>query len=180
MAIDAILKDLGIGVGGISVKSVQRGTFDASQLQTDVPINNINKDKSVLMITIGVNSATEYPYRETVRGQILDNTTLRFNMENISTTPNLEWQVVEFENVRSIQTGSVQIADTVSIMNVPINAVDLNKAILFFTFTNNSSSSTNVLSKSSMRGNLTTPTNIFLAGYSAGIKSVNWQVIELI
>jgi len=136
--IDALRLHGLIGSAGGSVKSVQRGstTIPISSSTVSVTINEIDVSKSVIMIKLFSTAGTTIDAKDyLVQAKITNSTTITFtNGGSTSSYPQIYWEVVEFDNVKSKQTGTVTATTTSGNEYAPtITAVDTTKSILIAT-----------------------------------------------
>lgn len=163
--------------GGSNIKSIQRGTatIPYATNQLSVTINAVDVSKSIALCT---ERQIFSDYSTYLKAGIYQFTTTSLGLKryNGGTSQALEvdWQVIEFNNVKSKQSGSAT-PPTGSTQNVTINSVNMNKSILIVTsYVNNSASNGMEISS----GILTSSTNIQLRGSGSGTPYVYWQVIE--
>ncbi len=97
-----------------------------------------------------------------------------------SSTPILEWQVVEFESGVSVQRGLRTLSTSEATVNVPLpTAVDLTKSFVLVSVAPNTTSQTTD-ERWTIRSRLTTSTNLELSRNESGIAvDVYWQVIQM-
>lgn len=176
--------DIDTGIVGTynpsSIKSVQSGDSAAfnntSDLIKTVSISPVNLSKSVVLVEEYPSSITNSDVGSLMlRAEFSNNSTLKFTREIYGTyaQPNFVWRVIEFENVKSKQTGSVSVLSGNEV-TVNINAINPSKSLIFFSYSSK---------------HLGTPVTVFgirvlinsntlkiLSAY--GDKTVNWQLIE--
>lgn len=163
-----------------SVKTIQRGTVTGSLSDSNnVTISSVDVTKSVIIVkTRGEISNIQYRFLN-CRASITSATNINFSFDATpgSSGPIIDWIVIEFDNVKSKQTGSATIsADT----NVTISSVNIAKSLAFVSFSNASSANADVRG-TMINGVLTSGTNLLLLNpstYVSVTNSINWQVIE--
>jgi len=161
-----------------NVKSVQRGTtlLSGSTNFIDVTITSVDTTKSIALISARQNTSGS-PNRTAVRVTIRNSTTIR--LETLSTVGpydvEIEWQVVEFVGVKSIQSGTGSGAT--SEITFTISPVDLNKSIIFSSHATNSTSSNDPLIIQCQLVNSTTVRYRQRSDFTATLY-VNWFVVE--
>jgi hypothetical protein len=167
--------DLGVG-GGSNIKSSQRGelTLGALTTTTDVTISTVDLTKSI--VKISVQSPNNVNLNQwTCYATLTSPTNLQFVIPTASGTTGLvSWEVIEFNNVKSLQSGLTSMTSLT--MNVTISAVNLNKSILFFS--NNSNATLIATHYFTLEGLLTASTNIKFSTLFANVITAKWYVIE--
>lgn len=129
------------GVGG-SIKSIQHGIFDGYNLNSEVNINEVDPNKSIVVFTSKI--ATNLGLQATsIIGKITSATTLGF-YANFRTSyqdnHQIDWSVIEFQSVKSIQKGEVQASSTRIDTDINISPVNINKTLIFFSTTSTEAS----------------------------------------
>lgn len=168
---------LDIGIGGGNIKSIQRGTTTgivAGQATQDIPISKVDPNKSIVLIenTAGTAFATKLTL-----GQLTSETNLRLTRDGTTGLgATIFWQVVEFENIKSLQKGVTNIATTGAIT---ISSVNTLKTITFNSGLKSSAASTSDLAAIRMNLSSATNINVVVAGGEGGYTAdVGWQVVE--
>lgn len=172
--------DVGIPTGGGSnIKSMQRGfgQIAANVVINNIPISAVDLTKAVVMIwqSAPTNLGPAYTL---VRAKLTSETNLEISRELTSTTASgsFNWQVVEFNNAKSLQKGDYQFTGNGT---VTISAVDLNKTLLFVSATSTSDGTgTNAMEAPFflLKQELISSTQFTLTRSSTN-KS-HWQVVE--
>lgn len=169
--------DLGVG-GGSNIKSIQRGsaTIGAGLTYLDVTISNVDSTKTVVILNSDITSGALS--QTLVRGVLTSNTNLRLSVGGTTSAINVvQWQIIEFQNIKSSQQGtSVASASTSDILTT-ISSVNMAKSILFFTCDSaNTTASTFVNSLISL--SISTPTTLAYHNPDSYTKNVSWYVVE--
>lgn len=88
----------------------------------------------------------------------------------------MQWEVIEFDKVKSVQRGTANAASPYSSITVTINAIDTAKCALFYTFLH--SGGTGFVESDGQVTNTTTLT--FTASLGSGVTSfvVFWNLVE--
>ncbi|WP_294742017.1 hypothetical protein [uncultured Exiguobacterium sp.] len=166
------------GFTGKTVKSIQRGSiapFNNTTVTTvTVPITAVDFSKSIIRISynpVGTSGNTAAVY-----ARLLE-TGNSFNLERYASTSvmsqTIYWEVIEFENVKSKQSGF----NGVSSGAATISAVDTSKCLLYFSQLNINSANTGFLaSEFSSAVYLSNSTTLNFIGSSTSL--VGWQIIE--
>ncbi|WP_216369587.1 hypothetical protein [Brevibacillus sp. MCWH] len=131
-------EELVTGVNGIltgaSIKSVQSGAVAIGLgSYADVTISNVDMSKSFVIVEAIQTRPYDDPDLGTVTGKLINNTTLRVMRKGItsdtSSYTTVSYQVVELENIKSIQVVQVVLMST-GTTNINITPVNLNKTFL--------------------------------------------------
>ncbi|MEC0092511.1 tail fiber protein [Paenibacillus macquariensis] len=163
-------------ISSTNVKSIQRGSTFMADVSENVPISLVDITKAIVKITFRPNSTAGQGHSVFVKAQLSNSTTLNLSLSQylLSNAPTVEWEVIEFSNVKSLQTGTAAIGAVTT--SVAVAAVNTLTSLLFFSYTSSSGSAasqTNLLA-----GSLSSGVNISFSQVDTSIKSVYWQVIE--
>lgn len=159
--------------GGGTIKTLQRGqsVIVANYDLATATISAVDTTKAILRIQYFSNESAAnraYPL-----GDISNSTTLNFARTNFGTgSITIWWEVIEFENVKTIQEGTTTDSSGNAVVN--INEVNTAKSMIFYSFR---SVSTNQ-SVPIFAARFITKTSISLQGTSVGQCYYNYQVIE--
>ena len=162
----------GQGGGGSNVKSVQRGSILMDATTKNITISSVDLQKSVVIVnTVSAESTID---KILVSGSITSATNLRLTIGAISTTTYVYWQVIEFNNVKTLQTGTTTLTSATTTVN--ISNVNMTKSIIFSSF---KSTNAQTASLGNQTAYIDSTTTIVLkdANYITG-KSAIWYVIE--
>lgn len=178
MNIDSVLKDHGIGVsGGSNIKSMQKGIATYQDVTSlDIAIATIDLTKAIVIIEL-VSSGTNYT--GTVAAKFTSSSNV--NISTYSSTSNamlVNWWVIEFNNVKSLQSGSKTWSTTTNgfvIKPVTIASVVPLKSLCFVTVKTNYGNA--VVGPNSIVGMISSPTNLNLSVYDQP-GDAEWQIIE--
>lgn len=163
----------GFDLLGGGVKSIQHLTVVLTANETIVPIEPIDSAKSIVMLSLRQRSTVSEANRMLVRADVTDNT-LILNMGTSVTSPTVYAQIVEFNLGKPIQRGTY--TTNVPTDSITIEAVNLDKAVLFFT---HSTSNTSTSSSNAYIGlNLSNETTISINQVTSVNRTINWQVVE--
>lgn len=166
---------LDIGIGGSNFKVIQRGQVNTpnNALTGNITISEIDTTKSIVLLeTVG---NLNIPNVDTIRLEILNSTTLKWTRDttNASSVTPIAWQVIQFNNVKSLQRGTASI--TGASPTITISSVDTLKSLLFTNFTVGIGTSSGAYySICSQLTNSTTITGISIST----LTSLHYQVIE--
>lgn len=116
--------------GGSIIKNAQHGltTLGINDIVKYVDISPVDMSKAVVMVSAN-GTINENIANTEIKGQIYNPTQIQLRRGDGSYATKARWQVIEFENVKSLQRGDTasNAADT----TVTINPVELTKSILF-------------------------------------------------
>lgn len=167
--------------GGSNIRSVQRGTvtFSTTDVTKTISINNVDLTKAIVLIEFSYTNTPAYAYYGGVSGVLSGATELllsRFTpVTGTRATLKVSWQVIEFNNVKSLQKGSLTTAFNGTAYSVTINSVDVAKSILFFNYTNDTGNT--LFYGEHLEGSIADSTTINFYQL-ANAKTIKWQVVE--
>lgn len=124
--------------GGKTIKSIQRGTatIASGTSITYVNISPVNIAKSIIKISFQIDTATGDSNEGQIQGKL--NTTNQIKLSRYfdpaNATGTISWVVIEFDNVKSVQSG-FKFTNTSSENTVIVSAVNVNKSMLFKSYT---------------------------------------------
>lgn len=170
----------GQGGGGSNVKSIQRGTTILTAQSLDLTISSVDLNKSIVIMSYSdLNNSSDG--NSLIRAKLTSATNINFYLGEYSTPKYIEWQVIEFNNVKSIQRGdfttpSTTITAYVDKSSVTINSINTSKSLIFASF----ASELGYSSRYTMIGNfqISNATTITLAKGNSVQRFWHWQVIE--
>lgn len=158
--------------GGIKIKSIQRGTGNPVGVAANITISPVDVSKSIVIVTMHTSNASAAGTHIFMQGRLTSSTNLDIRSAAYLATYTVyyEWQVIEFANVKSIQSGIVAVgADAYA--TPTINSINTAKSALFFSYYSSAATSSGFT-----KGNITSSTTIqFL---SKGGSNVSWFVVE--
>lgn len=164
--------------GGSNIKTIQRGSVVVGSTSTNVTISTVDTDKAIVKLSFTPTSTND-PSESLVRGKITTSTNLQLLKNSAaSSTTTVYWEIVEFNNIKTLQKGEVNLSTTQS-NNITISSVNLNKTIVFDSFTTNRSTTTDNMLYSFEKCALTTTTNLnILRGGILNSSTHNYQILE--
>jgi len=166
----------GFGGGG-GVKSIQHGLLSMVGTSANVTITAVDTTKAIIIFSSynsDVTSMTADKY--VVRASITSSTNINFVVQTAaSLNTQIAWTVVEFNNVKSLQKGSFTQQGGIDITK-SISQVDINKSLLFYSFTTKSTF-TNILQILS-RAYIEDDTTLSFSFITSFDVTCNWQLIE--
>ena len=132
-------QELADGVNTISmnnIKSVQMGVITGTYQSTSphvvtTNISSVDTSKSIILCEMITNSIiAETDVTQSVIGKFDSNTKIAFETLTYSTSTlyKIQWMVIEFENVKSIQSGLSS-----GYGSIAISPININKSLLFYT-----------------------------------------------
>jgi hypothetical protein len=113
MDIDNVLRSHGVGVvvisGGGAIKSIQSGMTELSYINNEstkiISINSVDPLKSII-IANSIGQSLNYLRTSMCMAEILNATQIKFTRKSLSGIARVYWQVIEFEDVKSLQKGT--------------------------------------------------------------------------
>ena len=162
--------------GGSNIKSIQRGEviIGVGSNPSNITISSVDLTKSIVKVTYetidgGANTpATLYPM-----AKLTTSTNLYIQKNTDSNQIRVYWEVVEFKNVKSLQSGEVTISTNPT--NVTISSVNMSKSILFTSF---KSASTSTASEFYVGAKLSSATQVTFTCPVTSTSVVYYYVIE--
>ena len=164
------------GAGSSVIKSVQRGQGTFTGATNNITITEIDLEKTICRITYHLDQVAAMTTLVSVA--LTSTTNLRLERTNgDSGTLTCSWEVIEFYNVKSLQTGTATLTGTDTNINVTITSVNLEKTFVFVSM-RSSSNETN-LNSAEYIAMLTSATNLYIDARTAqNSRYFEWQVIE--
>jgi hypothetical protein len=164
--------------GGATIKSIQRGitNIPANAFNIQPSISAVDITKSIIRITFVINNGSD-PDETIVYGKISSSTVITIGRGNnpAFASGDIYWEVIEYANVKSLQTGSKSVNVANAEQNVTVSAIDVSKSELVFSYRN--STATLDIDSSHMGGRIVDSTTItFQCGTTGGISE--WQLLE--
>ena len=177
--IDSQPAGIDLGIGGSNIKSKQSGTVDIAGLTTkDITISAVDLSKSIVRVVFGGNAQAGMLNSVLVSAWFINSTTIRVYRYTSSsdTTQPIYWEVVEFNNVKSKQTGELICAAPTT--DITISPVNLSKTMLFYYLW--SQSTGYFINNARLGGYLTSQTNLQFSGYAPQNNYIvaDWQLLE--
>lgn len=164
--------DIGVG-GGSNVKSIQRGVTTFSAITTNATIASIDLTKSIVKISfVPLNSNGQFGI---VKAKLTSSTNLELKQIAFTQATVVYWEVIEFNNVKSLQTGMISLTATTN--TVTIAAVNTSKCIVFCSWDSNDVSGANIKQGHCSYG-LTSSTVLTVNQSDTVLHEIEWQVIE--
>lgn len=121
------------GSGGI--KNTINGIFTLGTTETEkiITISSIDPSKSIITADQMLVSGTSYSDDFMVSAEIIDSTTIKFKRAVSGTGLQITYEIVEFENVKSKQSG-VSNSVSAGVGTININPVKIEKSLLVYSF----------------------------------------------
>lgn len=159
-------------VSGSNIKSIQRGTASiASGLSITIPINAIDPTKSIVFLrkknTAGRVGA------DGIVASLINSTTLQISRGYDYLNCDFMWEVIEFNNVKSKQTGSQAISG-ISTFNITPATFDSTKSIAVVDIFSTNGAASQLIEISYYIKNNTTIECFNLQSYAT---SCQWQLL---
>lgn len=172
---------VGTFAGG-GIKSIQRGTasISAGAQNKLVAITAVDMTKSIArQITI---EATGSVGSVVAMLSLTSNTQLSVDRIYTGDACNINWEVIEFFGVKSVQTGTTTVNAYTTEQSVTISSVNPLKTLSFISVrtNDNTTGQTNGATWKSQQSYVTSATNLFIRCGSAGsyTGSIRWFVVE--
>lgn len=162
------------GGGGSNIKNIQRGTGITNDNDTvDITISEVDLSCSIVLISFWC--LQDYISKYYCTAKFTNSTTLRIQRGASDTQDvSFAWVVIEFNNVKSIQSGELYIEDTSTSRDITINTIDPSKSFSLVTFRTSANGTVkNTQIKRELASNaLSLSHSSLYGGY------IVWQVIE--
>lgn len=160
-----------VGGGDPTIKSIQRGsTTLSSNVELSVLISEVDLTKAVAFISTSAGGGSVYQILSKIR--FIDSTHVGIKVNSLNFQVAVNWVVVEFGNVKSLQSGSVSLT-TSSSFNQTVTEVDALKSKIFASYEIDNTQGT------IPKWVLNSSTNIaFSKGVSSGTTNIEWYLIE--
>lgn len=161
--------------GGSNIKSIQRGTaiITAGGYTLDISMSSVDINKSIILVSSHASTYIEsgkIAGKNLVRAELVSATSITVHTTNITEQNiSLSWVVVEFNNVKSKQSGTINSSSSVT-----ISPVDLSKSLSFVTFVVGSTDYTGYM----MQHQLVNSTTLQFEWVDGAWAYADWQVIE--
>lgn len=159
---------------GSNIKSIQRGVASVNSTAINIPLTSVDVTKSIVIIQVNSNGENNTQF-VAISAKLTTATNLLLSRNATSGTALVSWQVIEFNNVKSKQTGTK--ITNLSSDTATITSVSTAKSILISTYI----TAVNVASISACFNNtvLTNSTTITFNTYNiTNTTTYEWQVIE--
>lgn len=177
MNIEDVLKGHGIGGGGSNIKSVQRGSVVMTTATKDIPISAVDMNNAIVLLNfaskLGGGSVVK-PLCQ--KGQLTSSTNLQITATDYSSNVTVYWQVVEFNNVKSVQRGILAMQNVNK--DVTISSINVDKSLIYATNDTSIASSDMNYALSGGYAILNSTTLRFYSPFDSSTKNIAWQVIE--
>ena len=163
---------------------VLRGNISVPTTGSEVFVNlssSVNRSKA-LIIAYDTTTQGDNAHGDHFFANFTNATQIYFNPNQTGSRVDIEWQVVEFLDNTTVQSGVLQARGAGSKFNATINSVNLSKAFLVFYYNLSTAANAHV---SNLRGNITSPTTIqFSRNTSATLNAndqfdISWFVVNL-
>jgi hypothetical protein len=163
-------------VGGSNIKSIQSiETTYYNQTSKTITISAVNPQNTIVYVSFGSSGGGQNA-SDVINVELTNSTTVTLTSTIAGTnTDYLLITVVEYNNVKSKQTGSVASLSS-STTNITISPVNINKCILAFSFSSNNTASWGFIPYMV----LTASTNlkIYLNYLGSLPSNIKWQILE--
>lgn len=160
---------LDLGFGCNSIKSIQRGIIDVTSVSTNIAISTVDLTKSIVRIVNETQLVTKYG---DTMGSLTAPTNLNLSFNAYMAHNLIKWEVIEFNNVKSLQSGTYILTVSGVEQIVPISTVNPLKSLLFFSETTDDTSANAIA-----LGRIVSAASIGFKSMPVN-KYIKWQVIE--
>lgn len=161
-----------------NIKSIQRGTATYNAATTlDVPITVVDLSKAIVIVTAcHAYSSGVSPSALAIMGKLTSATNINLSSAASLGSITVSWEVIEFNNVKSVQSGDFSVTSDNTDQSVAITAIDPTKSFII-------SSSKSGISNATATGMLSiariaSSTSIVIRSSYNTSETVHWQVIE--
>jgi len=169
--------DFGVVGTASNIKSIQRGSVVLSAVSTNITISGVDLTKAVIRMTSSPTSYSGYFKNILANATFVNATTINFSVPIYLSSINITWEVIEFNNVKSIQNGIS--SSGLSTTTVTVANVNPLKSTCFFSQRSNSSDSAGGATLASCTlTNATTLTFNANNNYTANAMEYTWTLIE--
>jgi len=164
------------------IKSIQSGGVSATNYNspggTNVTISEIDPSKSIILFNrAGTIGASTQVAQVTLKASIVDANTINFELGASTGIVYLYWQVIEYENVKSLQKGDKTILNSGE--SVVISSVNVDKCIVISSFYSTNTGGLLYYTPTDGGGRLNNATSLGLTTGNANNDGViHWQILE--
>lgn len=157
--------------GGSNIKSIQRGmtSFLSSENNKTIIINSVNPDNTICFVRMRTNGDVWYD----MSIELLSSTQIKVSQYAEHQTDAIIWEVIEFNNIKSKQTGISLIEANAA--SITISSVNVGKTLIFAT---QKSKTTQDGGYAKLSYNLTSATTLGVWTLLSNPRDIYWQVIE--
>lgn len=171
--IDSQPQGLDVGISGSNIKSIQRGTATMNSTTVNVAISAVDLTKAVVIVNFASLNANITDSEVSIKATLTSSTNLQ--LSNIVATYGIivvSWTVIEFNNVKSLQSGSYTSTSTSD--SITISSVNMAKSQLFYSSTSNNGNPSQYILLNCYLSNATT---ITISHYAA-TRVISWYLVE--
>jgi len=167
-------------IGGITgtasnIKSIQRGNMTLSANSSTVTIASVDLTKAIVRMSYSMSSGgTSGIANDCATVALTNATTLTFSVGTYYDNVNINWEVIEFNNVKTLQSG--QKSTALASDSITIASINPLKAMLFYTFSGIQTGGT--MPPIFTNAYIYNATTIITSQYTTYTKVINWQVVE--
>ena len=169
MTLGKYIAPVSSGGGGSFITNIQHGV---SLVGTNViTISEVDLNKRVILAYMGLGGASN-SVDFFLRAKFISSTQVDFGRFGSTSSAKIYWQVIEFEDVASLQSGQNDVTNQT---DITITSVDTSKSMAFMTFAALDGGSANSVGYAG--GGLINGTTLRIDGNTT-LKSVQWYVAE--
>jgi hypothetical protein len=159
---------------GGNIKSIQRGETVLTATPMSIPIETVSLNVTIVRITVRANTTLSDDVEDFVIARLITANELRLEPYSEMDRVTVVWEIIEFGNVKSLQSGVKTYGTAVNSISIsPVNPL---KSLIFFTFKKGGAWTGNVRSWMYTSEFINASTISFKA--NAYYENIAWQVIE--
>jgi len=124
----------GQGGSGSNIKSIQRGNGNIGLYNLSITINISSVDLTKSVVLVNSTSSILFPAGNLLKASFVSATQIKLELPATATGTadvTFSWQVIEFNNVKTLQSGTVSIGSS---QTQTISSVDTSKSVVFFSY----------------------------------------------
>lgn len=161
--------------------SVQRGTDNLTAETTNKTITSVDTAKTFVLLSASYTGASYFNARPFARAELTTATNLALTVDDATNSLlTVAWQVVEFTDTTSVQSGTVNLGAAATSVTDAITSVDTGKAFLVFSYEGVAVSGSDGVDNANIRGRITSPTQLtFDRNLAEDEFRITWFVVEL-
>lgn len=162
------------GPSGSNIKSIQNISHAMVSATDSVSISEIDLTKTVPLVNLSTTTSGGFPH---TAAELTTSTNLQLTKGGATVGPTVNIQIIEYNNVKSLQSGTLSILSGSTTANVSVSTYNPLNSILYFSYYLNVADPAGIVSL--VRGEKTDSTNIdFYSGTTTGAKNIIWYLVE--
>lgn len=168
--------DIGAGNTDSTIKSRQNGSVLITSASQAITISAVDLTKAVVRIMARSGTTGGSAFHYAVSGELTNTTTLTIALYNTGETVTVSWEVIEFNGVKSLQSGSWQAGATTQTLTV--SSVNTAKSMIFYSFASLNGGGGANINEMLTTLEITTSTQLTFKGTGADVWIVKWFLVE--